>query len=147
MKYEMVPVVFAMAGLFFSCSARRPGSLGITGGRLSPCPATPNCVSTQDKDPKHRIEPISYRGSLEDATKTMREVIMGMKRAYIVKTSDTYIHAEFTSAIFRFVDDVEIYFDDNAKIIHIRSASRVGYGDFNVNRKRTERIRELYRAR
>jgi uncharacterized protein (DUF1499 family) len=69
-----------------------------------------------------------------------------MKRSRIVKTEDTYIHAEFTSAIFRFVDDVEFYLDDTAKTIHMRSASRVGKSDFGVNRKRMEKVRAHFTA-
>jgi uncharacterized protein (DUF1499 family) len=67
-----------------------------------------------------------------------------MKRCRIIAMDDHYIHAEFTSAFFRFVDDVEFYFDSEAKIIHMRSASRIGYSDFGVNRKRLEKLRSLF---
>jgi uncharacterized protein (DUF1499 family) len=67
-----------------------------------------------------------------------------MKRAKIITEKDDYIHAEYTSALFRFVDDVELYFDKAKKIIHVRSASRVGYGDMGVNRKRVEELRALF---
>jgi uncharacterized protein (DUF1499 family) len=60
---------------------------------------------------------------------------------------DHYIHAEFTSAVFRFMDDVEFYFDSGAKIIHMRSASRIGYSDFGVNRQRMEEVRLLFNNR
>ena len=71
-------------------------------------------------------------------------VIQGMKRCRIITMGDHYIHAEFTSAFFRFVDDVEFYFDSEAKIIHMRSASRIGYSDFGVNRQRMEKVRSLF---
>jgi len=58
-----------------------------------------------------------------------------------VKATPDYIHVEFRSSFFEFVDDVEFLFDDTAKLIHFRSASRVGYYDFNVNRSRMEDIR------
>lgn len=75
------------------------------------------------------------------------DVIQGMKRCRIIKMEDHYIHAEFTSAFFRFVDDVEFYFDGGAKIIHMRSASRIGYSDFGVNRQRMEEVRLLFNNR
>jgi uncharacterized protein (DUF1499 family) len=55
-----------------------------------------------------------------------------------------YIHAEFVSAIFRFVDDVEFLFDDHQKVIQVKSASRVGYYDLGVNRRRIEKIRKQF---
>jgi uncharacterized protein (DUF1499 family) len=67
-----------------------------------------------------------------------------MKRSKIVTDLDLYIHAEFTSAFFRFVDDVEFYFDDKAKTLHVRSASRIGRSDFGVNRKRIEELRSRF---
>jgi uncharacterized protein (DUF1499 family) len=69
-----------------------------------------------------------------------------MKRANIVTEQEHYIHAEFTSAIFRFVDDAEFYIDDAQKVIHVRSAARLGYSDFGVNRKRMETIRQLFNS-
>ena len=62
-----------------------------------------------------------------------------MKRARIVTAEERYIHAEFTSAFFRFVDD-------GTRTIHVRSASRVGYSDFGVNRRRVEEIRARFDA-
>ncbi len=66
-----------------------------------------------------------------------------MKGMQIVVEEPTYIHAEFTSALFRFVDDVEFLFAEPEKVIHVRSASRAGYYDFGANRTRIGRIRHL----
>ena len=68
-----------------------------------------------------------------------------MPRSQIVSSTNTYIHVEFTSLIFRFVDDVEFLFDDEKKLIHVRSASRVGYSDLGANRNRVEEIRKRFR--
>ena len=68
-----------------------------------------------------------------------------MKRTKIITKDERYIHAEFRSEWFRFVDDVEFCFDEQKNIIHVRSASRVGYSDFGVNRKRVEDIRNRYK--
>jgi uncharacterized protein (DUF1499 family) len=69
-----------------------------------------------------------------------------MKRVRIVTAEECYLHAEFTSALFRFVDDVEFLLDDGTKTIHVRSASRVGYSDLGVNRRRVEAIRYRFDA-
>jgi len=71
-------------------------------------------------------------------------VIDELPKNEIVKVTDHYIHAKFTSRLFRFVDDVEFCIDDDLKIIHVRSSSRVGYFDFGVNRRRIERIRARF---
>lgn len=126
--------VFLFTVMMLGCSACRPLNLGITDGKLSPCPDSPNCVFSQSSDKRHFIEPVRYEGTEQKAKKRLIDAIQGMKRCRIITMEDHYIHAEFTSAFFRFVDDVEIYFDSEAKIIHMRSASRIGYSDFGVNR-------------
>jgi len=131
----------------FGCSVGRPANLGITDGKLLPCPDSPNCVSSQSKDKRLFIEPVRYEGDQQRARNRLIAVIQGMKRSKIETVRDDYIHAEFTSAVFRFVDDVEFYFDDKTKTIDIRSAARIGYSDFGVNRKRMEEIRSLFNAR
>lgn len=67
-----------------------------------------------------------------------------MERTNIVTETDNYFHAEFKSALMGFVDDSEFYHDEREDVIHVRSASRVGYSDFGVNRRRVESIRERF---
>jgi uncharacterized protein (DUF1499 family) len=112
--------------------------------KLAPCPTSPNCVSSQNGDESHAIKPISYTSSVESARQNLLSVINSMKRSDVITVEGPYIHATFTSRIFRFVDDVEFLFDDVVKIIHVKSASRVGYFDFGVNRKRVEEIRSRF---
>jgi uncharacterized protein (DUF1499 family) len=133
--------ILLLSAVLFGCSASRPAHLGMTDGKFQPCPDSPNCVSSQSPDKKHFIEPIHYGGTQQQAKDRLMEVIQGMKRSKIVTDLDHYIHAEFTSTIFRFVDDIEFLIDDRTKIIHLRSASRIGYSDFGVNRKRMEELR------
>jgi uncharacterized protein (DUF1499 family) len=111
--------------------------------QLSPCPSSPNCVSTQAQDEGHAIEPIRYRKSRAEAKEALKEVIRSMPRTKLVEEDETYLHYEIMSLLFRFVDDVEFLLDDEAKTIHFRSASRTGYGDLGVNRKRMEQVRSL----
>ena len=133
--------------MMMGCSAYRPLNLGVTDGKLSPCPDSPNCVSSQSSDKRHFIEPIRYEEAEQRAMERLIGVIQGMKRCRIITMDNHYIHAEFTSAFFRFVDDVEFYFDSEAKIINMRSASRIGYFDFGVNRQRMEEVRSLFNNR
>jgi len=137
-----IAVCIFMAG----CSEVRPTDLGVKNSRLAPCPSSPNCVSSQSRDPEHAIAPLNYTVSTPRAMADLKKVILGMKRSKIVEERDSYIHAEFTSALWRFVDDVEFYFDEGTQVIHVRSASRLGNSDFGVNRKRVEEIRAIWSA-
>ena len=110
---------------------------------LAPCPASPNCVSTQAQDESHSIAPIRYRKSRVEAKEGLKEVIRSFPRTNLVEEDESYLHYEFTSLLLRFVDDVEFVFDDETKTIHFRSASRTGYGDLGVNRARMEQVRTL----
>lgn len=127
--------------MMVGCSGNRPFQLGVIGGRLAACPDMPNCVSSQSNDPRHVIAPLRYEGTAEKARERLIEAVSGMKRARIVVAEERYLRAEFTSALFRFVDDVEFLLDDDAGTIHVRSASRVGNFDLGVNRRRVEEIR------
>ena len=110
---------------------------------LGSCPTSPNCVSTQAQDESHAIAPFLYRKSRAEAKEALKEVIRSLPRTKLVEEDESYLHYEFTSLLIRFVDDVEFLFDDEAKTIHFRSASRTGYGDLGVNRKRMEQVRTL----
>lgn len=110
------------------------------------CPSTPNCVSSLASDKEHAIAPIAYTGSPEAAMQRMQTVLDSLERSTPVVQSATHLHYEVRSLIFRFVDDVECLLDATHSVIQIRSASRVGYSDFGVNRRRVERIRKAFEA-
>jgi len=109
--------------------------------RLSPCPKTPNCVSTLAPSGSQHMDPIPYKGSVEQARQRLLSALRGFERMSIVEEGPDYIHAEFRSRVFRFVDDVELVVDDQAKLVHFRSASRTGRYDWKVNRERMEKLR------
>lgn len=137
----LLPIVF----LFIqSAMSKRPDNLGVTDGRLAACPNSPNCVSTQATDAQHKIEPYSYDGSPEEAIERLKAAIATLPRIEIVTEEANYIHAEATSLLFRFVDDVEFYVNPGEKRIDFRSASRVGYSDLGANRSRMESIRQAF---
>jgi len=111
-------------------------------GKLTPCPESPNCVSSLAEDKKHFIAPIPYSGDNAVTQQKLLEILNSFKRTRVVSIEENYIHAEFVSSVFRFVDDVEFYLDDAVKMIQVKSASRTGYSDFGVNRRRVEMIRK-----
>jgi uncharacterized protein (DUF1499 family) len=108
------------------------------------CPDSPNCVSSVDTTKKHFTEPIGYTGNRKAAMQKLISTIENFRGARIVKAGEDYIHAEFRSRVFRFIDDIEFYFPADASIIHVKSASRTGYYDFGVNRRRVENIRVAF---
>jgi len=118
-----------------------PQYLGLKNQLLSPCPRTPNCVSSQEKNSQNYIMPIPFEDSMEQAKNKIYLVINSMHNTKIITQKDLYWHVEFTTKIFRFIDDVEFYFDAYNSLIHVRSASRSGYWDLGVNRRRVEAIR------
>jgi uncharacterized protein (DUF1499 family) len=125
-------------GLF---SGKRPNDLGVRNGLLKPVPASPNAVSSQATGGYHQIAPLRYNGTSEPAMAALKSVIESTPRTSIVEERADYLYAEFTSKLIGYVDDVEVYFPPNEPLIHVRSASRLGYRDFGVNRKRIEDIR------
>ena len=118
--------------------------IGIIDGKFHPCPKSPNCVSTQSTDEKHRMEPIQYSSTVDEAKVKIKNIITSFKRTKLITETENYLHFEFRTATFKFVDDVEFYLDDKEKLIHFRSAARLGWSDMGVNRKRMGKIRELY---
>lgn len=113
--------------------------------RMSPCPSSPNCVSTEadPNDKEHYIRPYKYSVSRQEAYDTLLTYLKSEKGVQVIESKDFYIHAVFTTKIMRFKDDVEFLFPAESKKIDLRSASRIGYGDMGKNRKRMEKIREI----
>ena len=131
---------------FFRGKASQKGvAVGLVEGKLSKCSKKPNCVCSEyPNDRAHFVQPID-----------VSQVNMGLhfhkvskaivaNGGVIVKESEEYIAATFTSGFFKFVDDVEVRLDKEAKLIHLRSASREGYSDLGVNAKRIEAIKASY---
>ena len=122
----------------------RPTDIGVHDGRLKPAPSTPNCVNSQSKEGYSIIAPLAYSGDGKIALARLRTLVTAMPAAKVIEFRGDYIYAEFSSKWMGFVDDVEFYLDEKAEVIHVRSASRLGRGDFGVNRQRVEAIREAF---
>ncbi|MBP0001335.1 MAG: DUF1499 domain-containing protein [Cyanobacteria bacterium SID2] len=126
----------------FHFSGKRPDLLGFKDGKLAPCPASPNCVSSQSEDTAHYIEPLAYEASPEDTIERLKNILKSTDNTQIVVEKPNYLYAEFTSNIMGFIDDVEFLVDDDEALVHVRSASRLGESDLGVNRQRIETIRQ-----
>lgn len=124
----------------------RPSTLGAPGGRLRPCPNRPNCVSSQEERPARRVPPIPFTGSAAEAHERLVEVLKDIEGIELITVREDYIHAEATTPLLGFVDDLELVIDEKESEIHVRSASRVGFSDRGVNRKRVEKLRRLLAA-
>lgn len=116
---------------------------------LPACPTHPNCVSSEEVRAEAQVAPLSfdkvppYRAwaALKEAIRAEGGVI---QREGMGALEAGYLRATFTSWLFRFVDDVECRLVVQDGLIHIRSAARVGYYDFGVNRRRVERLRQAF---
>lgn len=138
--------------LFFilGINSKSKNAPGLIDGFLSKCPNTPNCVCSENKDHSgHYISPINisqnpkhninYFIILKDTVKSIGGTIQ--------IENENYFSAIFSSAIFGFVDDLEVRINSDKKIIHIRSASRVGRSDMGVNKKRVELLKQTFKKK
>lgn len=109
---------------------------------LKPCPDKPNCVSSKADD-EHAIAPFKLKQNQPVDQQRLLEVLNQLDNNIAVIHDENHIHAEITSRVFGFVDDLDLIINIEQQIIHVRSASRTGYYDFGVNRRRVEKLRSL----
>ncbi|MGE4423697.1 MAG: DUF1499 domain-containing protein [Pseudodesulfovibrio sp.] len=149
MKYLLLLAVAILAALFglSRMSARTPDGLGPVDGRLASCPGSDNCVSSEAENPDRRVAPLPANGPVDEVMARLAEAVGSMVGGKVAEVRGNYLHAVFTSRLWRFRDDLECLYDQEAGRIEVRSASRVGYSDFGVNRKRVELLRERLAGR
>jgi uncharacterized protein (DUF1499 family) len=135
----VVPAIQPLASLFH-ISGDRP-VLGVYSGHLAACPATPNCIGSQETEPLHRTEALALQ---PDAIAKLTPIVQAIEGAQIIKTSDDYLYAEISSSLFGFVDDLEFWVNPNGQRIEVRSGARLGESDLGVNSKRLELIRKQF---
>ena len=119
----------------------RPGKLGLTDGRLGDCPSSPNCVCSDESRHAKAIEALQLAVETSEAWPLVEQAVRALARTQIVHNSADYIHAECSSSLLGFVDDLELHLRPEDGVIAVRSASRLGYSDFGVNRRRVETLR------
>jgi uncharacterized protein (DUF1499 family) len=138
----LLPIALLLAGQAGLLSGKRPADLGAVDGRLSPVREDlRNAVSSTAGTARHRIPPLAPVGEPEAAFARVRALVAADAGARLVTERSDYLHAEYTTRWLRFVDDVEFLLDPRERVIHVRSASRLGRSDFGVNRARIESIR------
>lgn len=140
-----MPIVFfALGVVLFVQNSRVPGNLGVREGRLAPLPASPNAVSSQAIQAEQRVAPLPFQGDLQETRATLISAIERYPgRVQIVAGKERYIHCVFSTTM-GFNDDVEFFLDAENKVVHFRSASRIGYSDLGLNRKRYTILAALY---
>ena len=138
-----VALFLAVMGLL---SHNQKPELGLKSAALQACPDQPNCVCSEEGGTElHTIDPLAVAAD-PDAGWTRLERLITDSGGTIIHHDGDYMHAEFTSLIFRFVDDLEARLDRESGQIHLRSASRVGHSDLGANRKRVEALRMKFKA-
>ena len=104
------------------------------------------CVSTAAVDVSHHAPGIAFTGSVADARNRLVQIMSQIPRTMLVTEDQNYLHFECRSRLFRFVDDLEFLIDPDARVIQVRSASRVGYSDLGVNRARVNQVRDAFES-
>lgn len=128
--------------MLVACTGSRPALQAVRDGQLPACPESPNCVSSQATDERHQIAPLSFQGDPQESFATLKKVLAKRKDTQILSESATSIEVEFHTLLF--VDDGQFLLDQEGQVIHVRSASRIGYSDLGQNRKRIEQIRREF---
>ena len=144
-RHGSAAAIALLVGLASACSAPAPLDSDVFDEELALCSGSPNCVSSQSTDERHRVEPILLTSG---DSATWRAVIARVRespRTTIVIESDYSLLAEYRSAVFAFVDDLELILREDRTTVDVRSASRLGYWDWGVNRSRVEALRESLR--
>lgn len=149
----LIAVALVVAGQMGLLRGEPPSGLGVNDGRLKPPARTPNSVSSQaDLYPDHpqrqfaRIAPIRFNSTPEQAMARIVAILQATQGTVIVTNAPDYIYAQCTTQLLKFTDDIEFWLDRNASVIQVRSASRLGKKDFDVNRNRVEAIRTQFNA-
>jgi uncharacterized protein (DUF1499 family) len=104
-------------------------------------------VCSDATDKKHYIEPYQLKVKSSKGLEVLKEVISSLPRTTIISATNTYLYAQARSRIFGFIDDMEFQLRPRQNIIAVRSAARLGYYDFGVNRWRIGEIGKELQAR
>ena len=119
--------------------------LGVTDGKLAALSSKPNNVSSQAKDPEKRVATLPFKDSQASTLSALKKAVAAYGGAKVQAESDDYLYVVFTTSLMRYRDDVEFWLDTESQQVHYRSSSRAGYSDMGLNRKRYNKIAELYR--
>jgi uncharacterized protein (DUF1499 family) len=127
----------------FKFSGKRPGNLGVHNGQLRGPSRKPNSVCSHAESGYAAIKPLTFEGDPTAAWAHLKAAVTAQGK--IMRSDDSYLYAEYSTPLMGYVDDVEFLLAPDQKLIHVRSASRLGYSDMGANRKRIENIRAQIR--
>ncbi len=133
--------------IFKAMDSKHGTAPGLVAERLAACSTKPNCVNSEDfTPPDKRVAPFPVTAAQPQQDWQKLQVSIEAQGGTLIKVTDTYLAATFTSSLFGFVDDLEARLDVDEGVIHIRSASRVGQSDFSANRTRVQQLRSRFSA-
>ena len=141
MKKQSLLGLFCM--LLFGCNNSVAPMIGSAPTALQPCSDKPNCVCSIETRAKFQVKPISIVLDQANLFEPILPLLNQLGEFRLERIEGNYLHGTFTSRLFRFKDDLELLYHPDQKLLHIRSASRVGYSDLGVNRKRINQFRRL----
>jgi len=132
-----------LSSILAACAGERPDNLGVRDGRLTECSGSPNCVSSQAVDERHRMAPLVFSDDPAPAFARLKQILGHREDTSIIEERAGYLRVEFRTTFF--VDDGEFLLDGEQRLIQVRSASRLGYSDLGKNRNRLEEIRQQFK--
>jgi uncharacterized protein (DUF1499 family) len=135
MNAFLQPLFLAISLALFQLFGPVPAELGVHNGALAACPSPAHCARANwvVSDP-------------EAALTRLVPVLQAMPRTEIVEQGDGYLHATASSALFGFVDDLELYADTDHGQLQARSVSRLGDSDLGVNGRRLAALEQALEA-
>ncbi len=138
---SVIGIVIVISFLWMAQKSKSGAPPGLVESRLKRCDSTPNCVCSEyPDDTKHYYSPFKVNQTNHDLLFNQITMVIEKMGGKVVTRQEGYIAATFSSSVFGFVDDLEIRLDASESVIHIRSASRAGYSDRGVNRKRVDQF-------
>ena len=150
----LLAVAAVAAGQLGLLQGQTPTDLGVRDGKLKVPSDAPNSVSSQASlYPTHpqrayaEIAPLALQGTGAQTLTRLRSIIESTPGARVVKADDGYLYAQFTSRLMKYVDDLELWFDESTGVVQVRSASRLGHSDMGANRARVEALRQQLATR
>ncbi len=136
-------LLISTLGVLTGCATLTDFTTGLTAkGQLTPCPAAPHCVSSQATEPGRFVEPLHLRDTEEQTWQSVIAIVKQQPRTEVVDQQAGYAHAEVVSPWRVYTDDLELLRDLPGPVVNVRSSSRIGYYDFQVNRERVEALRK-----
>jgi len=135
-------LVIILSVLSVGCAITRPLSPHSDIWQLSPCPPTPNCVSTEASKESQRIESFELAKDIDTVWPQIVGVVDELSRSNIQQHRTGYLYSKHYSSVWKFVDYLEILYVAEEHRLMVRSSSRFGLSDFGVNRKRVKKLRQ-----